>query len=64
LLRQLGVKGKESELRAASADLGNHALALTLFGNYLGRACGGDVRRRKEVDLGQVAERLGAMRCG
>ncbi|HZF07416.1 MAG TPA: TIR domain-containing protein, partial [Thermoanaerobaculia bacterium] len=59
LLRQLGVKGKESELRAASADLGNHALALTLFGNYLGRACGGDVRRRKEVDLGQVAERLG-----
>ncbi|MEA2692776.1 MAG: hypothetical protein QOJ16_2163, partial [Acidobacteriota bacterium] len=44
LLRRLGVKGKDSELRTTSAELGNHALALTLFGNYLGRACGGDVR--------------------
>jgi len=59
LLRQLGVKGKDSELRTASAELGNHALALTLFGNYLGRAYGGDVRRRKEVDIGQAAERQG-----
>jgi len=59
LLRRLGVKGKDSELRAASVDLGNHALALTLFGNYLGRAYGGDVRRRREVDLGQAAERQG-----
>jgi hypothetical protein len=47
LLRKLGVKGRDSELRAASEELGNHALALTLFGNYLGRACGGDVRRRR-----------------
>jgi tetratricopeptide (TPR) repeat protein len=59
LLKELGVEGKASELRAASAELGNHALALTLMGNYLGRACGGDVRRRKEVDLGEAAERLG-----
>jgi len=59
LLRQLGVKGKDSELRAASAELGDHALALTLFGNYLGRAYGGDVRRRKEVHLGQADERQG-----
>ncbi|MEA2692749.1 MAG: hypothetical protein QOJ16_2136 [Acidobacteriota bacterium] len=59
LLRQLGVKGKDSELRAASVELGNHALALMLFGNYLGRAYGGDVRRRREVDLGKADERLG-----
>ncbi|HZF10577.1 MAG TPA: toll/interleukin-1 receptor domain-containing protein [Thermoanaerobaculia bacterium] len=59
LLRQLGVKGRDPELQAASAELGNHALALTLFGNYLGRACGGDVRKRKEVDLGQADERQG-----
>jgi len=58
LLRQLGVKGKDS-VRAASAELGNHALALTLFGNYLGRAYGGDVRKRREVDLGQADERQG-----
>jgi len=56
LLRQLGVRGKDSELRAASAELGNHALALTLLGSYLRRACDGDVRRRKEVDLGTAAE--------
>jgi tetratricopeptide (TPR) repeat protein len=59
LLRQLGVQGKDTELRAASAELGNHALALTLFGSYLARACGGDVRRRKEVDLGRADERQG-----
>jgi tetratricopeptide (TPR) repeat protein len=59
LLRELGVKGRDTEIRAASAELGNHALALTLMGNYLRRACDGDVRRRKEVDLGQAAERLG-----
>ncbi|HZF13506.1 MAG TPA: toll/interleukin-1 receptor domain-containing protein, partial [Thermoanaerobaculia bacterium] len=59
LLRQLGVKGKDSELRAASAELGNHALALTLFGNYLCGVYGGDVRRRKEVDLGRADERQG-----
>ncbi|MFL6197676.1 MAG: hypothetical protein ACJ76J_00730, partial [Thermoanaerobaculia bacterium] len=51
LLKQLGVKGKASELLAASREFGNHALTLTLLGGYLSRACGGDVRRRKEVDL-------------
>jgi hypothetical protein len=59
LLRQLKVEGKDVELRAASAELGNHALALTLLGNYLRRACESDVRRRGEVDLGQADERLG-----
>ncbi|MBW8876372.1 MAG: TIR domain-containing protein [Acidobacteria bacterium] len=59
LLRRLGVKGKDSELRDASEEMGGHALALTLLGNYLRRACGGDVRRRKEVDLGDADERQG-----
>src|SRR6185312_8131432 len=51
--------GKDSELRDAAEEMGGHALALTLLGNYLSRACGGDVRRRKEVDLGQADERQG-----
>jgi tetratricopeptide (TPR) repeat protein len=59
LLRELGVEGRASELRAASVELGNHALAISLMGNYLKRACRGDIRRRKEVDLGNAAERLG-----
>ncbi|MEA2693225.1 MAG: hypothetical protein QOJ16_2612, partial [Acidobacteriota bacterium] len=59
LLKELGVEGKPSELQAASVELGNHALALTLMGNYLRQACGGDVRRRKEADLGRAAERQG-----
>ncbi|HYX26522.1 MAG TPA: TIR domain-containing protein [Thermoanaerobaculia bacterium] len=59
LLRRLGVKGKDSELLAVSKEMDGHALALTLLGNYLRRACGGDVRRRKEVDLGKADERQG-----
>ncbi len=59
LLRRLGVKGKDFELRAASEEMGGHALALTLLGNYLRRAYSGDVRRLKEVDLGDAAERQG-----
>jgi len=39
--------------------MGGHALALTLLGNYLRRAYGGDVRRRREVDLGDADERQG-----
>ncbi|HEX3555590.1 MAG TPA: TIR domain-containing protein [Thermoanaerobaculia bacterium] len=59
LLRRLGVKGKDSELLTASKEMDGHALALTLLGNFLRRACGGDVRRRKEVDLGDADERQG-----
>ncbi|HSS77041.1 MAG TPA: TIR domain-containing protein [Thermoanaerobaculia bacterium] len=59
LLRRLGVKGKDSELRDAAEEMGGHALALTLLGNYLRRAYGGDVRRRREVDLGKAAEGQG-----
>lgn len=48
-LRHLGVAGTEEELREASEDYGNHALALTLLGSYLADFCKGDVRRRVEI---------------
>ncbi|MCP4662170.1 MAG: hypothetical protein GY856_42750, partial [bacterium] len=59
LLRRLGVDGTDEELRAASADFGGHALALTLLGNYLRRVHGGDVRCRREVPLGEASARHG-----
>lgn len=59
LLKTLGVKGKNSELLAASKRFGNHALTLSLLGGYLTRACGGDIRRCKEVDLAGAAEKKG-----
>jgi tetratricopeptide (TPR) repeat protein len=51
LLLQLGVKGREGELRATAEELQRHALTLTLLGNFLRRAHGGDVRKRSEIDL-------------
>ncbi len=49
LLRALGVKGPETELRSASDEFSGHCLALTLLGSYLTDAYDGDVRCRKEV---------------
>jgi predicted ATPase len=49
LLRALGVKGHEAELRSASAEFSGHSLALTLLGSYLTDAYKGDIRCRKEV---------------
>ena len=49
LLRALGVKGKEAELRAASDAFSGHCLALTLLGSYLTDAYNGDIRCREEV---------------
>jgi hypothetical protein len=49
LLRALGVKGDEAELRKASDEFRGHCLALTLLGSYLTDAYSGDIRRRKEV---------------
>jgi serine/threonine protein kinase len=49
LLRALGVKGDEAELRSASDEFSGHCLALTLLGSYLTDAYNGDIRRRKEV---------------
>ena len=49
LLRALGVKGNESELRSASDEFDGHCLALTLMGSYLADAYKGDIRRRGEI---------------
>ena len=49
LLRALGVKGHQAELRSASDEFRGHSLALTLLGSYLTDAYDGDVRRRSEV---------------
>jgi len=49
LLRALGVKGHEAELRSASDEFNGHSLALTLLGSYLTDAYNGDIRCRKEV---------------
>jgi hypothetical protein len=49
LLRALGVKGDEAELRGASHEFSGHCLALTLLGSYLTDAFDGDIRRRDEI---------------
>jgi serine/threonine protein kinase len=49
LLRALGVRGQEAELRSASDEFSGHCLALTLLGSYLADAYNGDIRRREEV---------------
>jgi hypothetical protein len=49
LLRALGVKGPEVELRSASDEFSGHCLGLTLLGSYLTDAYNGDIRCRKEV---------------
>jgi hypothetical protein len=49
LLRALGVKGNEAELRSASDEFRGHCLALTLLGSYLADVYNGDVRCRSEV---------------
>jgi Protein kinase domain/NACHT domain len=49
LLRAMGAKGDEAELRSASDEFSGHCLALTLLGSYLTDAYHGDIRRRKEV---------------
>ena len=55
LLRALGVKGTEAELRSASDEFDGHCLALTLLGSYLTDAYKGDIRCRKEV-LGHLGD--------
>jgi predicted ATPase len=55
LLRALGVKGHEAELRSASDAFRGHSLALTLLGSYLTDAYDGDIRRSSEVS-GHLAD--------
>ena len=49
LLGKLGVKGTEEEREEAAREMKGHALALTLLGSYLADACGGDIRKRREI---------------
>jgi hypothetical protein len=49
LLRAMGVKGHEAELRNASDEFRGHCLALTLLGSYLTDAYNGEIRCREEV---------------
>ena len=49
LLRALGVKGDEAELRSASEEFRGHCLALTLLGSYLTDAYNGNIRCRRAV---------------
>jgi Protein kinase domain/NACHT domain len=49
LLRALGVRGSEAELRTASNEFDGHCLALTLLGSYLTDAYRGDISYREEV---------------
>ena len=49
LLRALGVKGDDAELRKASDEFDGYCLALTLLGSYLTDAYKGDIRSRREV---------------
>jgi serine/threonine protein kinase len=55
LLRALGVRGDQAELRSSSDEFNGHCLALTLLGSYLTDVYDGDIRCRKEVSghLGQ-----------
>jgi tetratricopeptide (TPR) repeat protein len=55
LLRALGVRGDEAELRRASDEFRGHCLALTLLGSYLADAYRGEIRYRKEVS-GHLAD--------
>jgi len=48
-LKELGVQGPEDELRIASAEFGNHALALTLLGSLVVKRRNGDIRKRDTV---------------
>jgi serine/threonine protein kinase len=49
LLRALGIKGDETELRSVSDEFSGHCLTLTLLGSYLSNAYNGDIRCREEV---------------
>jgi tetratricopeptide (TPR) repeat protein len=50
LLRALQVTGDDDELEQAVTEYEGHALALTLLGSYLADVCGGDIRRRNEIE--------------
>lgn len=58
-LKKLGVGGIDEERRQTSREFGNHALALTLLGQYLVAICDGDVRKRDTIPTLFVEPRKG-----
>jgi tetratricopeptide (TPR) repeat protein len=46
LLRRLGVKGEDEELKATVREYGGHALSLAILGTYLVEKFGGNARER------------------
>ena len=63
LLRAMGVKGQEAELRSASDEFTGHCLALTLLGSYLTDAYDGDIRCRAEVSDTSCSRRATGSPC-
>ena len=49
LLKSLGVKGIDEELKVAVGEFGGHALALNLLGSYLATVHEGEIRKRDLV---------------
>ena len=59
LLDLLGVIGTLKERRATSATYQGHALALSLLGTYLVKACGGEIRQLPEIDVDEAVAAQG-----
>ena len=54
VLRGWGVGGNDEALRAAAAQVGNHALSVAVLGSYLRSFAGGRIEAVKEFDLDAV----------
>ncbi len=54
VLRGWGVGGDDEALRAAAAQVGNHALSVAVLGSYLRSFAGGRIEAVKEFDLDAV----------
>jgi tetratricopeptide (TPR) repeat protein len=54
VLRGWGVVGEDEVLRAAAAQVGNHALSVAVLGSYLHSFAGGRIEAVKEFDLDTV----------
>lgn len=54
VLRGWGVRGDDEALRAAAAQVGNHALSVAVLGSYLRSFAGGRIEAVQEFDLDAV----------
>ena len=55
VLRGWGVRGDDEALRAAAAQVGNHALSVAVLGSYLRSFAGGRIEAVEEFDLNAVS---------